>query len=382
MGFHTFRCCRQHVPCVKSAPPPTYPSTRPGITTNPVILEKDNQRCTLSNLTKLCELGQGLGVKEMQFQVGLQHRSVPCCPHLREDMAHAFLCRRLRSTNKATDGFTTSQSMAELYSVLLPLPQAWGETCQQMVSVALDLYGINPQLVVVSHQRGACVHVNLGVPKACAMLSLLVCAGAFTVWQHGVKQRGSCGCVHGWYLRACVGRVCLGWLGLYGVRPWQRASPGTVSTRSWLLRVRDMYPGACVRFHKRCEDWQGVLRSLYCLRALDEATPTRISWYGVKRGSLGLSVRSRGGQRLRGQEGCGQGGMGTSGGCAQSWWRPGPGGLGRCCKAAITCLQMRYAAVALAPCEERLCKGASGQAGAWECKHPQPLGWRCIAGAH
>lgn len=32
------------------------------------------------------------------------------------------------------------------------LPQAWGETCQQMVSVALDLYGINPQLVVVSHQ--------------------------------------------------------------------------------------------------------------------------------------------------------------------------------------------------------------------------------------
>ncbi|KAG2454458.1 hypothetical protein HYH02_001477 [Chlamydomonas schloesseri] len=65
-----------------------------GITTNPTILEKDGQRCTLTNLQRLCHLGEDLGVKEMQFQ-------------------------------------------------------AWGDSAQSMVSVALDLFGMNPELVVV-----------------------------------------------------------------------------------------------------------------------------------------------------------------------------------------------------------------------------------------
>ncbi|KAG2431800.1 hypothetical protein HXX76_009295 [Chlamydomonas incerta] len=65
-----------------------------GITTNPAILEKDGQRCTLSNLQRLCHIGEELGVKEMQFQ-------------------------------------------------------AWGDSAQSMVSVALDLFGMNPELVVV-----------------------------------------------------------------------------------------------------------------------------------------------------------------------------------------------------------------------------------------
>lgn len=66
-------------------------STRPGITTNPVILEKDNQRCTLSNLTKLCEIGQGLGVKEMQFQVGPATPLSAAAAHTCEHMAHLML---------------------------------------------------------------------------------------------------------------------------------------------------------------------------------------------------------------------------------------------------------------------------------------------------
>ncbi|GIL68687.1 hypothetical protein Vafri_21926 [Volvox africanus] len=65
-----------------------------GITTNPSILEKDGQRCTLSNLNRLCRIGKELGVREMQFQ-------------------------------------------------------AWGDSAQSMVSVALDLFGMNPNLVVV-----------------------------------------------------------------------------------------------------------------------------------------------------------------------------------------------------------------------------------------
>ncbi|GFR49423.1 hypothetical protein Agub_g11480 [Astrephomene gubernaculifera] len=65
-----------------------------GITTNPVILEKDGQRCTLSNLSRLCRIGAELGAQEMQFQ-------------------------------------------------------AWGESTQNMVSVALDIFGMNPELVVV-----------------------------------------------------------------------------------------------------------------------------------------------------------------------------------------------------------------------------------------
>ncbi|GLC33795.1 hypothetical protein PLESTB_000117300 [Pleodorina starrii] len=65
-----------------------------GITTNPCILEKDGQRCTLSNLTRLCRIGEELGVREMQFQ-------------------------------------------------------AWGDSAQSMVSVALDIFGMNPNLVVV-----------------------------------------------------------------------------------------------------------------------------------------------------------------------------------------------------------------------------------------
>ncbi|GIL89170.1 hypothetical protein Vretifemale_16983 [Volvox reticuliferus] len=65
-----------------------------GITTNPSILEKDGQRCTLSNLSRLCRIGEELGVREMQFQ-------------------------------------------------------AWGDSAQSMVSVALDLFGMNPNLVVV-----------------------------------------------------------------------------------------------------------------------------------------------------------------------------------------------------------------------------------------
>ncbi|EFJ41563.1 hypothetical protein VOLCADRAFT_119676, partial [Volvox carteri f. nagariensis] len=64
------------------------------ITTNPAILEKDSQRCTLSNLNRLCRIGEDMGVQEMQFQ-------------------------------------------------------AWGDSAQSMVSVALDLFGMNPNLVVV-----------------------------------------------------------------------------------------------------------------------------------------------------------------------------------------------------------------------------------------
>ncbi len=48
----------------------------------------------MSNLTRLCRIGEELGVQEMQFQ-------------------------------------------------------AWGDSVQSMVSVALDIFGMNPDLVVV-----------------------------------------------------------------------------------------------------------------------------------------------------------------------------------------------------------------------------------------
>lgn len=65
-----------------------------GVTTNPSILERDEQRCTLRNLSNLCRMGGKLGMTEMQFQ-------------------------------------------------------AWGESPNKMVSVALDLFGMNPDIVVV-----------------------------------------------------------------------------------------------------------------------------------------------------------------------------------------------------------------------------------------